>query len=485
MKITYNTIVKMVLVLCLILTPLSAVSAADNLSQKEELQLFEEIYDKLLDYHVDQPSEEQLIDGAIEGMIAALDDPYTTYLTAGEYKEFLDAVNGSFIGIGVYVEKAEDGLLIKAIISGGSAEKAGLQHGDVITQVDGNPLEDSSLEEAISLILGEEGTDVEISIIRTSGEQKETITYTLKREKITLPLTEVELLENNVGYLKLYRFGENAASAVKKGLQDLEDQGMESLIFDLRGNPGGFSFAAMEIGKQFIESGVVFHAKNHTGESTAYSISNGKNFTKPMVILVNEGSASASELLAGFLQDSSDAKVLGNQTFGKGTVQRLIELDHGGALKVTIEEYFTPNKNQVNGKGITPDIFVEDPGLQLPKAYGYLAGKDEVWINQAGDIQFNGLAESVHPLKAMEVNGEWYVPLRAFSEWYNGEVNWDSQTKSILVTFSDREFTIERDSSAILMKAGNTYILLEEMSKLLPLQVEQKDGTMIITESNS
>jgi carboxyl-terminal processing protease len=484
MKIIDNKIVKIVLLLCLIFTPVSVVSGADNLSQEEQLQLFEEIYNKLLDYHVDQPSKEQLIDGAIEGIIAALDDPYTDYLTENEFEQFINAVNGSFIGIGVYVVKAENGLLVRTIIPGGPAEKAGLQNGDVITHVDGNSIEESSLEESTALILGEEETGVDISIIRTTEHQKEIISYTLTREKITLPLTEVELLDNNVGYLKLYRFGENAASAVKEGLQELEDQGMESLIFDLRGNPGGFSFAAMQIGKQFIESGVVFHAKNHTGESTAYSISDGKDFSKPMVVLVDEGSASASELLAGFLQDSSDAQVLGKQTFGKGTVQRLIELDHGGALKVTIEEYFTPNKQQVNGKGITPDIIVENPVLQFSKAFRHLTGKNEVSINQAREIHFNGLADAVYPLKAMEVNGELYVPLRALGEWYNGEVNWDSKTKSILVTFSDREFTIKRDSSAIVMKEGNTYILLEEMRKLLPLQVEQKEGTIIITESN-
>jgi carboxyl-terminal processing protease len=459
---------------------MSAVGAVDNLSQEEELQLFEEIYDTLSEYHVDQPSKEQLIEGAIQGMISALDDPYTVYLTEDEFNRFINAVNGSFIGIGVYVEQAEKGLLIQGIITGGPAEKAGVQSGDIITHVDGHSLEGFSIEEAISSILGEEGTGIQIVVARVTDDQKESITYTMKREKVTLPLTEVELLENNVGYLKLYRFGENAASAVKEGLQELENQGMETLIFDLRGNPGGFSFAAMEIGKLFVESGVVFHAKDHTGESTAYSISEGKSFTKPMIVLVDETSASASELLAGFLQDSSDAQVIGQQTFGKGTVQRLIELDHGGALKVTIEEYFTPDKNKVNGKGITPDIIVEHQALQLPKAYAHLTGKDELSINKNGEIQFNGFADSVYPVRALEVSGKWYVPLRALSEWYNGEISWDGSTQSIRVILFDQEFTIKKDDPTIHIEAGHSYILLEKITDKLPLDLEQREGSTII-----
>lgn len=473
MKVPYNQIVKILLIICLVVTPLMAVSAQENASQEA---LIQEIYDNLYQHHVSNPTRDQLTNGAIQGLIQSLDDPYTTYLTEKEYSQFINSIDGSFTGIGVYIELTSDGIVVQGLIPGGPAEKIDIQPGDIITHVNGAKLEGNSIEEATTLILGKAGTNVEVTVYRKGIEGNESINKTMTRQKLTLPHVDQMMLEDNVGYLKLYRFGSDSYNLVKTGLQELEEEGMESLILDLRGNPGGLLYTAMEIGRLFVESGVVLHARDNTGRLTPYSIQDGKDFTKPLVILMDESSASASEILAGFLQESMEATVLGQTSFGKGTVQRLMDLENGGVLKVTIEEYFTPSKKQVNGIGIKPDIQVSNSEMQLAKGYGVLTAKNELWITPEGEILFNGLENSGNGTKIIVKNGKKYMSTRLLSEWYNGKVGWDRATQSIQLTFFEQTVAIKKNDSTIYVEAGISYILLDEIDKKFPFEFK-KIGT--------
>lgn len=468
------------LVICLILTPLTVINAEEHLSHEAEIQLIKEVYDKLHEHHVSKPSRDQLIKGAINGLILSLEDPYTSYLTEDEYKRFINSIDGSYIGIGIYIELTAEGVIVQGIIPDGPAEMSGLQNGDIITHVDGIRLEGDSLEEATMAIIGEEGTEVKVTVLRKNFNIEEVFEFTMVRQKFTLPHVEHKLLGENVGYLKLHRFGSGSFRLVKEGLKDLELQGMESLVLDLRGNPGGLLYSAIEISKLFVESGVVFYSRDNTERLTPYSIKNGKSFTKPLVILMDQGSASASEILAGFLQESIGATVLGQQSFGKGTVQRLIDLESGGVLKITVEEYFTPSKKQVNDRGITPDIMVENSELQLSKAQGYLSGKDELWITSEGEILLNGIEDKINLRKLLVKDGKRYISIRLLSEWYNGDIKWNIETQSIQLDFNGKAVSINKNEPFIYMEKGKSYILLDKLLDKLPFVIEQRENDKVL-----
>jgi carboxyl-terminal processing protease len=479
MKEIYKQIMKILLVICLIGTPLTTINAQD-LYNEADLQLIQEIYDKLHEHHVSNPSREQLMKGAINGLLRSLDDPYTSYLTEDEYNRFINSIDGSYIGIGIYIELTTEGVIVQGIIPDGPAEMSGLQNGDLITHVDGMRLTGDSIEEATMAIIGEEGTEVEIKVVRKGIDIEEVLEFTMTRQKFTLPHIDHSLLDDNVGYLKLHRFGTKSYSLVKEALGDLESQGMESLVLDLRGNPGGLLYSAIEISKLFVESGVVFHARNNTERLMPYSIKDGKNFTKPLVILMDRGSASASEILAGFLQESIGATVIGQQSFGKGTVQRLVDLESGGVLKITVEEYFTPSKKQVNDRGITPDIKVENSELQLSKAHGFLNGKDELWITDEGEILLNGIEDKINHRKLLVKNGKSYISIRLLSEWYNGDIEWNMEAQSIQLDFSGKGVTINKNDPTLYMEAGKSYILLDKLLDKLPFVLEQRENAIVL-----
>jgi carboxyl-terminal processing protease len=472
--------ITLIILLALTVTPLSSnVSAEDEHITEQEMKLFLEVYNQLRQYHVDNPSPEMLIDWAIYGMIYSLDDPYTAYLTEKEFEEFMDAIDGTFIGIGVYLAITENGITIQSVIPGGPADKAGMKSGDVITHVDDEELSGTIMEEATKSILGEEGTEVAVTVIRLVQGEPEEMRFNMLREQIILPNVDMQMLSNKVGYLKLHTFGQETYSLTQQYMEKLEKLGMEKLIIDLRGNPGGFLDATLQIASLFKESGVVVNVKDNRGTTTPLSIQDGKKFDLPIVVLIDEGSASASEILSGFLQESADATVVGQQSFGKGTVQRLIPLEQGGVLKVTVEEYFTPNLKQVNHKGITPDVEIPDSTFQLAKAFGLLTKKDELEVTAKGDILLNGLTQSIYKHKGIKVNGSWHIPIRALTDWYDGKVVWNGKSKTIGVTlFDEKEVHIAKKD--IVFQEGRSYISVDYINNNLPLQALNNDKAVVI-----
>jgi carboxyl-terminal processing protease len=335
------------------------------------------------DFYGELPSEEEITYGAIRGATQALDDPYTAFLepTYAEYNRQTEG--GSYEGIGATV-RMEDGILsIVEPFEDGPADTAGLRPDDIVLQVDETPIEDMSIYEAISLILGPAGTEVRLTILRDGQEPFE---VTVVRGQIDIPTVEWELLPDRIGHISMFDFSSDATSKVAGAIRELQAEGASSLILDLRGNPGGYLHEAVLTAGLFLpQDNVVLIERTNEEEAVLRPEDFGSPAPIaadiPMVVLVDGGSASASEIVAGALRDHNRATLIGEQTFGKGSVQIVYELSNGAELRVTKARWFTPNDDAIHGEGLTPDIIVEltpdddEAGLdpQLDRAIEFLS----------------------------------------------------------------------------------------------------------------
>jgi carboxyl-terminal processing protease len=345
----------------------------------EESQVFWEAWDLIeRDFYGDLPSSEERMQGAIEGVVQSLGDPYTAYIPPDAARMMREDTSGIYQGIGAYVSEApEGGIVIIRVFEGSPAEEAGVRAGDIIVAADGEDVTQMSLNEGILLVRGPAGTAVTLTIYR-EGEQ-EMLEITVTRASLEVPTVEAEMLEDNIGYVALFEFNAQAGPRLRSAVQDLMDEGATSLIFDLRGNPGGLLTQAVDVADLFLPEGVILIERDVRGNEQYHESRDG-DFAEeiPMVVLVDGSSVSASEVVAGAFQDHGRAVLIGETTFGKGAVQLQHELSDGSLLLVAYAHWFTPNDVSINGQGITPDIEVasldeptdEDP--QLERAIHYL-----------------------------------------------------------------------------------------------------------------
>ncbi|MBO8173130.1 MAG: PDZ domain-containing protein [Bacillaceae bacterium] len=454
-----NGWLSLLLAVSILLIPVS-VSAEENLTEDEKRML--EIYRLLNEYHVDSPDADELADAGIEGMIESLNDPYTVYMSAEEYQAFLNQINGSYSGVGMAVEMKDDQIVVVNPFQGSPAAEAGIEPGDIIIKVDGQSVIGMPLEEVVTLIKGPQGTNVSLTVLR--GETQKT--FELTRETIEIPLTEASRLDSGTGYIGIYSFGQNVDEEVDKHKQQLEEQGVNGLIIDLRNNPGGLLGPTLTMAENFVAAGKdLLHVKDSKGQMQSF-ISEGTQYEKPMVILINQNSASASEVFTGALRDNGVAKVVGMPSFGKGVVQTTVPLETGGVLKLTIEEFFTPNHTKIHGVGIMPDIVVENPQQQLAVAEALVAGNPTLTLSGNSNIQI-GDTQVTSPLPpALNKNGEWYVSTRAVAALYDGEVGWDPTTRSITLTFAGqtRSYSVT-DTTDIFIQNKLSYIKLSVLKQ--------------------
>ena len=308
----------------------------------------------------DDIQEEKLEIGAVEGYVSALGDEYTEYIPADEMEEYTENITGNFVGIGIYMIADEESgrVVVYYPIPECPAESAGIKAGDLIISVDGTEYTAEDFDNIADYIKGEEGTTVNI-VIERNGERH---SFDIVREKInTNPIT-IEMLENNIGYLKLPSFDEGTAEDFKAKVEELQTEGAQKLIIDLRNNGGGIVEEATDIADLLLERGKTIIATVDNQEQKEVTFSeNDPTFTMPVIVLVNENSASASEILACSLQDNERATIVGTKTFGKGIIQTLLSLTDGSGLKITTEEYYTPKGTTIHNVGITPDEVVELP----------------------------------------------------------------------------------------------------------------------------
>lgn len=327
----------------------------DQLSQS--IKYIKSILDK---YYLNDIDEDKAVEGAIEGYVAALGDPYTEYIPKDEMEDYTENLMGNYVGVGIYMaQNTEDNtIVVLTPIKYSPAEEAGILPGDVIKKINGVEYTGEDMTAAANNIKGEEGTVVTLEIQRG----QEIKTFEITRMKITTNPVISEKLENNIGYLEITSFDENTAANFKAKYEELKAQGITSLIIDLRNNGGGLVDEALQIADYIVPKGkdllvTVDKDKNEKVEKSKEDVL----IDMPIVVLVNENSASSSEILAGALKNLNEATIVGTTTYGKGVIQQLLTLRNGAGLKVTVEEYYTPNRTKINGVGIEPDEKVELP----------------------------------------------------------------------------------------------------------------------------
>ena len=317
----------------------------------------ETVKKELEKYYIGDIDTQSMTETAIKGYVAGLKDDYSEYLTKEEYEELLISITGDYVGIGIYMSQDVEGnIIVVSPIVGSPAEEAGLQAGDIITAINGESCSDMDLDTASSKIKGQEGTTVELEILR----ENEKLNKTVERRTVEIQDSRSEILEGNIGYIQLTTFDEGCADNVEQYLLDFQNQGINSVIIDLRDNTGGVVTEAIDFAELFVKRGdIIMRSYNKADNVTLTKSNNTKPVDMEIVILVNEYSASATEIVTAALKDNEVATIVGTTTYGKGVMQEVMPL-FDGALKVTTEEFKTPNGNEINGIGIMPDEIVED-----------------------------------------------------------------------------------------------------------------------------
>ncbi len=318
-------------------------------------------YRKIIDkYFLGDIDEEKLKEGAIKGYVEGLGDKYTEYIPKKEMQDYMADTTGNFVGIGIYMVQDTEAnkIMVLSPIKGAPAEKAGIQPGDYITAVDGVQYTGEQMTEASNKIKGEEGSKVKLEIQRGT----ETLNFEITRENVKVNPVEGEVLENNIGYISFSSFDDGTAEEFKAKYEELANKGIKSLIIDLRNNGGGIVDEALEIANYILDKdSVILYEVDKNNNETEEKTTDDPIINMPIVVLTNENTASSSEILAGALKDHGKAKIVGTKTYGKGVIQQLLTLPDGSGLKITSEEYLTPNKTKINGVGIEPDETVELP----------------------------------------------------------------------------------------------------------------------------
>lgn len=333
----------------------------------EELRTFSEVLTQVQKNYVDETKVKDLVQGAIRGMLSTL-DPHSAYMTPEMYKEMQVETKGEFGGVGIQIGVKENRLAVIAPIDGTPAQRAGIKAGDYITKVNEESTKDLTLMDAVQKMRGPKGTKVNLTIQRDGAADP--LQFTLVRDTIKIESVKSKLLDN-IGYVKLTQFQEATGRDLGRVLKQFKDQKVQSTILDLRNNPGGLLTAAVEVSEQFLPNGklVVYTKGRESKKDEWFAKGKDQMDDSPMIILVNEGSASASEIVAGALQDYGRAVIVGTTSFGKGSVQTILPLGDGSGLRLTTAKYYTPKGRSIQSTGITPDIVVKpQPPTTVAKA---------------------------------------------------------------------------------------------------------------------
>lgn len=330
------------------------------------------------------PTKQDLYESAMTGIVNGLDDPYSEYLTRKDLESFTEDLDGEYVGVGMSIDKRKDApLIVVSPFVGSPAAKAGIKIGDKVTKVDKTDIIPLNANETVNLLKGKQGTKVEVELVREG--LKAPLVVTIIRDTIKLEMVESKMLEDKIGYVSLLKFGNHTGEELKKHIEKLQADGMKGLILDLRTNPGGSLKEAQDISSLFVDQNLIVYLRYKNGQETKYNrtLANLGNF--PLIVLVNGGSASASEIVTGAIKDYKRGTVIGQKTFGKGIVQEVIPLDSGDAIKLTVAQYFTPNGNYIHEKGIEPDIKVDMEEVLSIK--GYTNDGEEARENRMKEIR--------------------------------------------------------------------------------------------------
>lgn len=350
-----------------------------NSSVPSELKEFVDTYNDIVNNYYDKVNKEELIDAGIKGMINYLDDPYATYFDGTSSTNFNQTLEGNYEGVGIEVTLDNKKVKITKVFADTPAKKAGIKVGDYITKVNGESVEGKSLSDVVSLIKNAKNKEVEITITRDNQEK----TMKVTRTTVDMPYTSSKVYEENgkkIGYLKIEMFSNNITKQVKKELESLKKKNIDKLVIDVRDNPGGYLTQVTEILSLFMtKKDVIYQLQTKNNKEKVYSTSSKATYSYPVVVLINENSASASEILASAFKETYNAEIIGVNSYGKGTVQKTGDLNNGDTIKYTVQKWLTPKGNWINEKGVTPtkevklelkenEILTEDNDNQLKAA---------------------------------------------------------------------------------------------------------------------
>ncbi|MCX7950529.1 MAG: S41 family peptidase [Clostridiales bacterium] len=356
-----------------------------KLVSKDEYQFIKQ-FEKMLPVktilekkYVDKIDESKLVDGALKGMVDGIGDPYTVYLDKKDYEDLMTHTQGSYAGVGIYVGDKDGKIVVVAPIEDTPADRAGIKSGDIIVKVNGQDVSSKEMDKAVSMMKGKEGTMVKLTVYR---EGKGTIDFELTRARIVIKTVKSDVIENNIGYIRISTFDENTSEAFKKALDDLLAKGIKGLVIDLRDNPGGLLDQCAEIADRILGEGTIVYTIDNNGKKEEWK-SDSNKLNVPLVLLVNGGSASASEILSGAVRDFKAGTLIGTKTFGKGLVQEIIPFPDKTGVKVTIARYYTPSGECIQGKGINPDITVNLPEKDKTRQLKY---SEDIQIQKALEV---------------------------------------------------------------------------------------------------
>lgn len=344
----------------------NAVSRAEK-----KLKALEEVIDT---YYLEDTDKENLEEGLYKGLFAGIGDPYSVYYTKKEYDELQESTSGKYYGIGALVSQniKTSIVTISKVFKDAPADKAGMKSGDAIYKVDDQDISGKDVDEVVSMMKGEKGTQVKVTVYRSSEEKY--IDLIITRDEVKVPTIAYKMLDKKkkIGYVQITEFDEVTGEQFKKAIDKLKKQGMKKIVFDVRDNPGGSYSTVCEILDEILPAGTLVFTRDKYGKEEKQE-SDPNCLEMPLVVLQNENSASASEIFAGAIQDFGAGKIVGTQSFGKGIVQQIVPLNDGSAIKLTVEKYYTPSGENIHGKGITPDVVVEagadvQKDVQLEKA---------------------------------------------------------------------------------------------------------------------
>jgi carboxyl-terminal processing protease len=414
-------------------------------------------------YHVSGVTSDKLAGKTIEEMIASLQDPYTAFFSESELQQFGNSIENSYVGMGARVGQDAEGVYISEVFVGSPAEKAGLQKEDYIHSVGGVSAVDQPLDAVVGRIIGEPGTSVEVTVLRGTKP----ITVNIVRAAVNVPEVYSKYFEGEVGYIQVTDFSSDADEDFAKQLKELQAKGLNSLILDLRNNPGGLLDTALHISKHFIREGTLIHTVDRNRTDDPSIISGGTTQPFPVQVLLNEYSASASEVLSGALQDYDVAKVIGKQSYGKGSVQQVLELEGGGALKVTIQEYLTPDLHKVNKVGIKPDIEVEGSAAQMITAL-HEAGISTINVEiLKHTIRMNGV-EVGDSLGIIREDSHVYAHARTLAALVGAKISWNNESRVVEVSTADTKHAFPVEAGTLVINEGTSYIDLDSFTAVFP-----------------
>ena len=383
----------------------------------EELKVFAEVLTQVKKHYVEDVKTNDLVHGAVRGMLKTL-DPHSAYMTPEMYKEMRVETKGEFEGLGIQIGIKDQHVTVIAPIEGTPAHAAGIETGDVILKVDETPTKDLTLMEAVQRMRGPKGTSVTLTVRREGAA--ETLNFTIVRDTIKIHSVRSRLLDDHIGYVRISQFQESTPQDLGKELVKLHDDGTQGLILDLRNNPGGLLSAAVGVSEQFLQPDtLVVSVKGRDGRKDEYRSSPPMDPPDyPMIVLVNQGSASASEIVAAAMQDWGKAVILGKTTFGKGSVQTILPLSDGSGLRLTTAKYYTPRGESIHSVGVKPDIVVEPKPIKLdeepqesssPEAEAGASSEPDADAEKPKDLEAELMKKDVQLQKAIELLKTWKV----------------------------------------------------------------------------